>query len=63
MENVKKPLYGCYHCDTKFSTVSDIYNRLLINVLLWWFKLTEIKITFGISPLLEKGSMTTIEEL
>lgn len=63
MENVKKiPYITVNHCDTKFN-ISDIYDRLLINVLLWWFKWTEIKITFGISPLLEKGSMTTIAKL
>lgn len=58
----KNPLYYCYHYDTKFN-ISDIYNRFLINALLWWFKLTEIKITFGISPLLEKNSVTNIEKL
>lgn len=36
--------------------------RLLINALLWPFKSTEIRITFGISPLLEKRIMTTVEK-
>lgn len=61
MENVKNPYITA--TTTIPNSTCDIYNRLLINGLLGWFKLTEIKITFGISPLLEKSSVTTIEKL